>query len=369
MPTLSMSDIVNVVVSASPAASVRNGFNMGLIVGTSTVISAATRVKTYASITEMVADGFATNSAEYLAAVMYFGQSQKPQRVAIGRWDVTGSETALQAVTDCRVKNTDWYACTVCGNLKAAIISIAAYIESCVPVSAFFYTTSDAEVLAGTAGNVMIALNTSGYRRTLGQFSSTTDAVAAIMGYAMGAMTGLANSAYTLALKAEVGVTAQALTTANITTLQGYNGNYYINRGTTYNLFENGLMANGTPFDEVINLDSLANDIQRAVMDTLTSNPKVPQTEEGVALLCNAITSVCDSAVTTGFVAAGKWTGAKILNVDTNYTLSRGYLVIADMIANQSSADRALRKAPPIYVLIKLAGAVQSAVINVYVNT
>ena len=368
MPTLSLNDIVNVIVSINPVATVRAGFNLGLIIGTSSVISTSDRVKTYADLASMVDDGFSITDSEYEVATLYFSQTPRPSRVAIGRWDDVGGETVVQAVTACREKNTDWYACMVCDADKAEILAVAAYIETAVPASTFFYTTADADVKSGTAGNVVITLQSSEYKRTLGQYSTVANAVAAIMGYAMGANTGLENSAYTLAYKKEVGVIPEALSDTEVNAIKGMNGNVYINRGLTYNLFEQGIMCDGTPFDELLNLDTITDDIKKSVMDALTSYPKVPQTEDGVSILINAITGPCDKARTRGFLAPGVWSAPPVLSLNTGDTLSTGYMILADSIVNQTQEDRDARKSPPIYVAIKLAGAIEHVVINVLVN-
>lgn len=367
--TQSLSDIVRVTVQVSPLSAVNNTFDMGLIVGKSTVIAAATRVKVYSGTDDMLSDGWVGTEPEYLAAQMYFSQRPRPNKVAIGRWDGTGTETAVKAISACREANTDWYAAYLCGAAKADIIAISEYIETASPLSVFFYDTKDTEVPAGTAGNVMETLQKAKRHRTFGQYCSTTaNAAVAAMGYAMGANTGLANSAFTLAYKSEVGVQPEALTTQQINTILGYNGNVYTNYGATYNLLVRGAMADGVHFDEVLNLDVLTTDIQTSVMNALTTGPKIPQTEEGVSLLVTAITAPCEAARTRGVIAPGVWKGAPVLSLKTGDTLSTGYMVLADSIANQSQADRDARKSPPIYVPIKMAGAIEHVVIGVVVN-
>lgn len=366
--TLPINDVVQVVVSVSPVSAVRSGFNLGLIIGKSTTVSTADRVKIYSSTDEMATDGFTTASPEYKAALLYFAQNPRPSKVAIGRWDGTGSETAAQAVTACRLANSEWYACTICGAVKADITAVAAYIETATPKSAFFYTTADADVKAGTAGNVAITLKGLNYKRTLGQYSTVVDAAAAIMGYAMGANNGTANSAYTLAYKKESGVTTEALASTDVSKIKASNCNVYINRGSIYDVFEQGIVADGTSFDEVLGLDMLADNIQKAVMDVLTQYPKIPQTEDGVGLLLNAINGPCLQARTVGFIAPGVWTGPNLLNLRTGDTLSQGYAIQSESIASQAVADRQNRLAPPIYVAVKLAGAIEHVVITVHVD-
>jgi hypothetical protein len=371
MKLIPLSDVVNVSISVSPISAVRSGFNLGLIIGTSAVISKATRIKVYSTLEEMIADGFAIESVEYKAANLYFSQSKRPSKVVIGRWDitpVTGDATALEALTDCRAKNSDWYGFTICDATKADIIACAAYAETMIPEGIQFYTTADADVPLGTAGNVMLTLKTSAYKRSLGQYSTTPYAVSAIMGYAMGANTGEINSAYTLAYKQEVGVTPEDIDVTELTNITNANGNVYINQGISYNVFRQGEVASGVSFDEVLGIDVLSNDIQLAIMDLLAGQSKVPQTEGGVSLLVNSINSPCIKALGKGFITPGIWNGPQILGLEPGDTLAQGFMILAEPIATQSQADRDARKSPPIYVAVKLAGAIEFVLISVSIN-
>jgi hypothetical protein len=367
MPILSLNQVVNVSINVAPVTAIIANFNIGLIVGDSTIISEVIRVKKYAGLLEMIADGWLGTEPEYKAALLYFSAKPAPAKVIIGRKGLT--DTALQAVTACRIASTEWYICTVCEATKADILAVAAFIEAVVPTSVYFYTTKDADILTNTAGNVFLTLKGLKYRKTMGQYSNTDDAVVSIMGYAMGANTGLVGSAYTLAYKPENGVAVEvALTDAQCGTIEDSNGNIYISRGVQYSIFESGVMADGTPADEVINLDILANSIQQSVMNLLVTIAKVPQTEDGISMILNAIVTPCKAARDIGFVAPGVWKAAPLFNLDTGDTLSTGYAIMASSIREQSVEDRAARKAPPIYVALKLAGAVEHVVINVQVN-
>lgn len=368
MATLPLNDIVNITVSASATLTALKGFNIGLIVGNSTAITAATRTKEYTDLEGMIEDGFTSDSSEYKAAVLYFSQSPRPSKVIIGRWDTSDAETVTEALMACRAKNTDWYGFTVCGATKADIQLIAAYAEMASIKSAYFYSTSDEDAKTGADGNILTVLKELGYTRSIGLYSNTVDAAAAVMGYAMGANTRMANSAYTLAYKSLVGVTSDSLASGEVTTIKSNNGNVYINRGNTYNLFENGVVADGKYFDEIINTDMLINDIQTGIIDLLTSVSKVPQTEDGVSQIVSAITDACDDAVDRGFLAPGIWTAASFKSVNTGDMLSKGYLILSDTIESQSVADRANRLSPNIYVLCKLAGAIHSVKIQIMVN-
>ncbi len=278
-------------------------------------------------------------------------------------------ETCLQAVQACRAKGSDWYASTVLGAAKDDHLAIAAYVESATPTTVYMGTTQDADVPSGTAGNVLLTLQALEYSRTFVQYSSTCAyAAASAMGDAMGLNTGLANSAYTLKFKQEVGVTAESLDATQVKAIKDANGNVYVNRGTYYNMLEEGVMVNGQFFDEIINLDMLTNDIQLNVMDLLYGTPKIPQTDPSVTQIIHAVNEACDDSVTIGFLAPGTWTGQKVLNLNPGDTLNKGYLVQAPPVSSQSRADREARKSPPIYCAVKEAGAIHSVLIGVYVN-
>ncbi|WP_027633384.1 DUF3383 family protein [Clostridium hydrogeniformans] len=366
--TLPLSDAVDVSVSVGPVSSVRTNFNLAIIVGSSKIIKLPDRVKTYSKMGDMTADGWTGTEPEYLAAQLYFSQTPKPTKIAVGVWDKEKGETAVQAMTACREDNSEWYLGYVCGVTKSEIIEIAKYMDSATPASIYFYTTSDSDVLENKKGNVAETLNKSGVHRTLGQFSTTEDAIMAIAGYAMGANTQTAGSAYTLKYKQETGVEPENLTSTQVTILKNNNCNVYINRGSVYNLFENGVMADGTPFDEILNLDILTNNIQSAVINALQTSSKIPQTDHGIDNLLNHITAPLEKARNIGFIAPGIWNTASILSVKTGDTLSRGYMILADSIDEQSQVDREARKSPPIYVLVKLAGSIEFVSIKLFIN-
>ena len=362
MAALPINDIVNVIVNLSPRSAVRSGFNVALIIGSSAVIPTDKRVRIYSSAASMLDDGFTSTMPEYQAALIYFAANSNPRRLAIGYWD-EDNESLADAVTACRLANGDWYICIPLAPTESDILAVAKYIEGCTPSSMLFYTTSETTTLATLQG-----LN---YNRTLGIYSEreplTSNLAVALAGWAMGANTGLANSAYTLAYKTLAGVLVDPLNENTVNAVKAVNGNYYINRGAQYNLFEPGVMASGVWFDEIINLDMLSNDVQLSVMDLLNSALKIPGTESGVLMIITAITAALDRMMTIGFIAPGIWMAPPILNLNTGDAIP-GYLVQSESIDEQSQANRDQRISPPIYVALKLSGAIQYVTIRIDVN-
>jgi hypothetical protein len=368
-------------VQVNPSTPILAGFNKGLIVGPSTIISTATRTKRYANLAAMYADGFRNTMPEYNAAALYFSQTPTPQQVVIGCYSSGTDANLAAAVTACRASDSSWYACTCCNTTiadcaDADILAVAAVIEAAAPLSCYFATTNTAAVLVGTGGNLGLALQGLGYRRTFLQYSAYIDAAAAIMGYAMGANLQAPGSAFTLFGKSEIGVTPDALTEGNLGVLQGQNTNYYINRANTYNLLEQGKMVGGLWFDLLLGLDILVTNIQTSIMSLLTSLPKIPLTDGGVALLVNACANACQQLGPNGgtsFLGPKVWTATGITvgstSVNTGDMLPAGYKILAAPVSSLTSLQTAARQAPAIVVACTPAGAVQNVSISIVANS
>jgi len=377
MTTRSLDSIIDIKVLVSPLAAARSTFNQALIIGDTNVIPTSERLRKYESATEVLED-FVLTDPEYIAASIYFSQSPAPDTLWIGRKDTDSGETFVQALQACREASTEWYIAICLGAAYADHIACAAYIESVTPSSVYAYTTTDAGVLTGDTSppDIFTYLKSLDYSRSIGQYATTQSAVypnnihaiVAIMGYACGQNSGLANSAFTLKFKQEVGIAIEPLTSTEIGILEGNNGNVYLEYANYYTIFEQGKMADGTFFDERINLDMFVNNLQLTIMDLLYQNPKIPQTDAGVTQLIQACNEACDEAVRVGFLGPGTWTGPNVLNLKTDDPLPAGYLVQAEALSTQSQADREARESVPLYIAIKEAGAVHSVLIGVYVN-
>ena len=95
---MSLDDLVNITISRETAAVSRAGFGYGLILGTHA--KTLNRVDWYSKSTwsaDMVAAGYATTDAIYLAVQRYFAQSPSPTLVAVGR--IQGSRITVSIDT------------------------------------------------------------------------------------------------------------------------------------------------------------------------------------------------------------------------------------------------------------------------------
>ena len=378
--TFNLDRIVDITVEVSALSAPRATFNELLILGTSEVISTDDRILTFETPDDMLDEGFVITDPEYVAALIFFAQDPAPRILWVGRQDLTASpaESCLEALIACRAEGYEWYFCVALAAENDDHEEIALWVESATPSTVYGFTTSDDDVLDGetSPANICQKLNALGYENTIAQWASTQDdeypnniyAIVAALGYACGQISGLADSAFTLKFKSEDGIAVERLTATEVLNLEGVSCNVYLSYGNYYNFLEQGVMIDGTFFDEKVNLDILVNNIQLSITDLLNQNPKIPQTDAGVTQLIRAINSACRQAVTTGFLAPGEWTGNDILNLKNGDTLPKGFMVQAQELSDQSDADRQLRKSPSLYVAVKLAGAMHSIIIGVYVN-
>lgn len=366
---------VDIIVNLSPRALPRNGFNIGMIIGKTEVIDTATRIKAYSEPSEMLEDGFALTDPLYLGAVEYFKQQDNLgaslSQIYIGAVGKTAEgsqdEDYVTALIDCRNKNSEWYGFSTCEELSDT--QIEALADAVEPLDGTMYlgVTNSENAKNGVESNIISKINAKKYDRTIITWHENKLFGCGLLGYAMGANTGLINSAYSLKYKQISGQVASNLTTQQVTNIERYYGNCYVTRADAQ--YEQGTCASGTWFDEMINLDKLVNDIQLNVYDLLYSLPKEPQTNAGHADIAGVIGQACEQARSIGFIGENlKWRRPSILNLSKGDVLPNGYLIQWEDVNDQSDADRDARKSQPFYVCITLAGAIHSVVIQVNVS-
>ncbi len=366
---LPVSNVVNVDVIMSPVAATGRNFGALLILGTSTVIPVTERIRQYSAI-EDIGDDFGVDSPEYEAATIFFSQSPKPTLVYIGRWAKTlatgesGTVETLPQAVNASLQYTNWYGLAIADSadlVEADVISVAAAIEASSLSRILAVTTDDANVLVSSnTDNIGYKLKAEGYSRTFWQYS-TSSKYAAISAFGRAFTVNFTgnNTTITLKFKTEPGVTYETLTTAQASAIDAINGNVYVYYANDTAIIQQGVMANGDFFDERHGLDWLQNYVQTNLYNLLyTSTTKIPQTDAGVTRLMTNVEASLDQAVNNGLIAPGVWNGGSIGQIESGDTLTKGYYVYADAVANQAQSDREARKSPVIQAAIKMAGAI-----------
>ncbi|EPL2463980.1 DUF3383 family protein [Klebsiella aerogenes] len=368
---LPLNRIANVTVTLSARAAQGRNFGSMLILGDSTVIPIAERLRAYSSPDD-IGDDFGVDSEEYKAAVIWFSQQPQPTLVYVGRWVKTLEtgeagevETLLEAVNALMDYNA-WYGLHLAVPEAdypndADIITVSAAIEASTVSRIFGITTDEATILdAATTTDLASKLKAAKYSRTFIQYS-TSSRYAALSAFARAFtvdFTG-SNTTITLKFKQEPGITYETLGTSQANNLEAKNCNVYVYYENDTAILEQGVMSNGDFFDERHGLDWLQNAVQTADFNTLyTSTTKIPQTDAGTTTRIANIELVLDKAVQNGLFAPGKWTGGPMGQLNTGDMLTKGYYTWAENVDDQLQVDREARKGAPIQVAGKLAGAV-----------
>ncbi|PQH29081.1 DUF3383 family protein [Raoultella ornithinolytica] len=377
---LPLNRITNVTVTLSARAAQGRNFGSMLILGDSTVIPIAERLRAYSSADD-IGDDFGVDSEEYKAAVIWFSQQPQPTLVYVGRWVKTletgeaGTvETVLQAVNTLMDYNS-WYGLHLAVPeadypADADIISVSAAVEASTVSRIFGITSAAATILdAATTTDLASKLKAAKYSRSFIQYS-TSSRYAALSAFARAFtvdFTG-SNTTITLKFKQQPGITYETLGTPQANNLEAKNCNVYVYYENDTAILEQGVMSNGDFFDERHGLDWLQNAVQTADFNTLyTSTTKTPQTDAGTTTRIANIELVLDKAVTNGLFAPGKWTGGPMGQLSTGDTLTKGYYTWAENVDDQLQVDREARKGVPIQVAGKLAGAVHYGTVAITV--
>lgn len=369
--SLPMQDIVDIQVNLSLKSVLPNNLNIPLYLGESSVLPDDDRVRIYSSVEEMKDDGFTISSPEYEAAAIYFQQTSKPRKLAVGRWDST-KENIVDAISVIRDANGEWYTLLPQTQKEEDILALSSFVEASKSLMTLVYTTDDIGLLEKLKG-----LNR---RRTMGIITKKSPNLhMGIIGLAMGWQTLTRNSAYTLNANTLVGLEVDGWTSNDIKSFKKVNANYYINRGDTYDFFEEGFMADGSFYDEIINLDYTANALQHACLSKLRAVRKIPQTVQGQETMRNTMMPTLKKMRDVGFLAPGTYTGDDFSTVDEptgdrymtlehGQMIDEGFLIMYDSIYDQVVAERHARMFPTFYVFVKFAGATHFMAIQLNVD-
>ena len=264
-----------------------------------------------------------------------------------------------------------WYALNMPSAANADHLAVAAYIEAASNKHLYGVNTQEAGALVSIdTANIAYQLAQLKYKKTLVQYSSSSAyAVCSLLGRAITTNYQGNNTVITLMFKQEPGIAAEGLTQSQANVLAANNCNAFVNYNNNTSIIQNGVVSSGDFIDVITGTDWLAVDIQTNVYNLLyTSTTKIPQTDDGVHLIVTTVESRCSQAVSNGLLAPGVWNSGGFGLLNQGDFLQKGFYVYANPISSQSPSDRAARKAPPIQVAAKLAGAVQSVDIQINVN-
>jgi len=372
--TLPISNVVNVGISLGALAAGPRSFGTLLILGTTAgVIDTIERMREYSSITE-VGEDYGVDDPEYQAAKAYFGQSPKPRNLYIGFWNKAAgefTETVQKAVAEC-LESLKWYGLTFAVDLTPEEVdSVASLIEAAEPSRLFGYTSQDENTLSkDSKTDVPYKLSEKKYHRTFTVFSSDNlHTAASVFGRAFSINFMGTNTTITLKFKQLPGIAGEELKTSEAKVLTAKHCNVYAKYNNDTAILQEGVMCDGSFFDEVHGLDWLQSHLETALWNLYyTSTTKVPQTPAGVNRQCTVLERACGQGVTNGLLGEGQWNGDSFGALETGDYLSKAFYVYANSLDDQAQSEREARKAPVFQIAIKLAGATHFADVFVSVN-
>lgn len=373
MAIINIFNVINVSVLAPPSGLAPYSVNNIVCLTDETPIAAIPLgYLTYTSAVDVATD-WGSGSDVYAAAVSVFSQS--PNILTGGGLFIivpmlTG-ETLAEAIT--RAQGLVFFgACayTMTGLTDVEILAAGAVAESSRKM--LFVVSDDDTDLVGPGG-LFFKVQDQGLKHTRCLFYGSDDPAKmlwAYMGRAMSVNFSAANTTLTMNLKQLLTVSADStLTQTIIANAKAVGADVYASIAGRASVLSYG--ANDF-FDDVYNLDWFVGSLQVAGFNFLAqTSTKIPQTEAGMAGLKSAYRGVCQAAVSNAFVAPGAWTSPDTFGNPQDFirnVADFGYYIYSSPVSAQSAADRDLRKAPPIQLAIKYAGAIHTSDVLVYVN-
>lgn len=249
---------------------------------------------------------------------------------------------------------------------NASALAAAAWAESQDAAILGIVTNSSTAYDASSSADVGSALKAAGYRRTFAVYHDNAYYYpeVAILAYALHVdYTGI-NTTITTKFKDLFGIPTVPMTVAMLEVLNEKRINTFTMVGNSSRTFREGVESNESWFmDDLINLDNFREYLQVAVYNVFLQNKKVPYNQNGVNLLRNAITTVCEQFVKNGTFSERPSTPEE--KADTGVDTQPAYTVQFTDIFEMSAADRARRVGPPANIIANLAGAIHSLAINV----
>lgn len=327
-----LDNIVDIKISKSSGGLIPISFNNLLIIGDS---AGKIRFKTYSNLQEVSSD-YESATAEFKAAQLAFSQSTRLDKVSIGQ--VFEDESFEQAYRLISEEYPNFYAVIITSREVDDQLKIAALIETERRI--FGISSNDTDILdEKNTSNILHKLKELGTKRTFVMYSShAKDDVfpeAAWLGLMLTKEPGRA----TWKFQSLSGFAADYLSSTRINAIEAKSGNYFCTlagRDVTFN----GKMANGEFIDVISGLDWVTAELQIQVGNALVSSDKIPFTNQGIAIIEQAIHCALSKAASMEIIDKES---IKIIVPDVN---------------NMSETDRENRNLTGIKIEARLSGAI-----------
>lgn len=371
---LPITNVINVSVANPPTGLANYNINNLLYVTKETPVNGALGDYTIYLTPTQVGTDWGLSSETYLAAVNVF--SQQPNILSAGGAFIVaamaGGDTLVTMYN--KISQEIFFGAMLFGGYQPndAEMQAAAAVFQSAQIMLFLSSNDTAEL---TTGHAFFAIQAAGqsYTRCLLYTVSLGAArlfAAAYAGLALSTNFNGSATTQTLWLKNLANITPDpGITQTILNTCQTVGVDVYVNLAGLSKLISTG---GNTFFDQVFGTLWLVYSLQVAGFNALAQTPtKIPQTEPGMAYLRNAYIAILEQGVINGFLAPGAWNSPVLFGDPTslrNAILNIGYFVYSIPVNQQSQANRVARQAPLVQIAAKLAGAIQTSNVVVFIN-
>jgi hypothetical protein len=208
------------------------------------------------------------------------------------------TESYVDAKIAVQEVNDTWYYLTADTHLEADQIALATAIQAEHKV--YVTSSSDAELIVSTTGDVASALKAANNSRTSTVYLPTADTEYPEAAWVGGMAPQVVGSAAWNFKRAQ-SVTASNINQTARTNLRSKNCNMFTTVGGQ-NIFQDGVMADGRPMSEITISDWLYARMQEQVYFRIVNMPKLPFTRQGFAVIEGEIRSVLQQAQANGAI-------------------------------------------------------------------
>ena len=341
---MSIKNYVDVGISLESANLARLGFNTVMFLVEDDVLDRTNIVSTGDFDND---DLGGTESELYKAFQTYLSQPLVAPTAVIGCKRTT-DDTWADAISAIRDENDSWYGVVSVTKEKADILAISAVVETLSPGRLHFAVTADESVLAneedGSAdGNVAQRLAEAGYYRTA-LIYSTDD------GYANAGQSAILSrdpGSYTANYKELAVIKAETITAQERANLIEQNCQVQRTVAGLKRTVDSGMVASGEWLDNIHSIDWLTARISENIFAILATQPKLPFTNAGGAVLGTELERNLVVASSAPF---------NFINPD--------FTIFVPNVDNISAVDKANRKFEGITFTANIQGAIHALTIR-----
>lgn len=292
---------IGVVTDASPVG--RAGFGTCALADDCTM---SERVRYFESATAIdaaqTAGDITAGQAAGLKAAL--SQSPRPQRVAAIRVDPAASGGIAGELSAVQAEQGDWFGLGFVSRDKAHILAAAAWVEANDKM--FFAQTSDADAVAGTAGNVLETLESSSRHATRGHWYSDDDVpfAFALLARFLAADPDIESTQADYIQLSGIPADDANITPTQRAQLAAYNAAFYLTLGGVPASGGGNKMASGRFVDTQLAVGwmraRVSETLKQLLLDFAARKSKIPFTDVGFGYIEGAVFDVLYQGVRAG---------------------------------------------------------------------